>query len=112
MASSACKRWTETRRPQAITRRHGSGLPDQRTSLLFARIKFEGRNSRTPIEAAACEVVLLRVPQRATILRVDGHAAVVPPAVKAALLHAGSDSNGHRPSQIAGRVCGRAPDDL
>src|SRR5690348_863370 len=82
------------------------------TDELSTRIELEGSDPRTPIERAARHVILLRVPQRAAVRGVDGHAAVIPPAVKAGLLNAASERKHDRASHIAERICMRSPNEL
>ena len=50
--------------------------------------ELERIEARVPVKAAGGFQVLLRIPERAVIGRIDGHAGIVAPAVQASVLGA------------------------
>src|SRR6266540_5848733 len=55
--------------------------PGRSPHIRLAAIELERADARRPVKAAGRDVVLLCVPEGAVVLRVDGHAAVVAPAL-------------------------------
>src|SRR5229473_4205515 len=53
----------------------------------LARVELKRGNSRAPVKGAGRFVILLRVPECASVLGIDGHAAVITPAFEAVYLH-------------------------
>ncbi len=51
-------------------------------AVRFAGVKLERADASAPVKAAAGVVILLRIPEGAVVARVDGHAAVIAPALK------------------------------
>ncbi len=58
------------------------------SSVSIAAIELKSANSRAPVEATGCGVVLVGVPERTIILRINRHAAVVSPAFEGTELRA------------------------
>lgn len=57
---------------------------------LLTAVYFERANAGVPIERAVGGEVLVRVPERAVVDGVDGHGAVISPAVEGLLLCTGA----------------------
>ena len=67
-----------------MTLDQGTGwrCPEILLALRFARVELEASDSGASVKAAAGVVILLRIPEGAVVARVDGHAAVIAPALK------------------------------
>src|ERR1700730_13631148 len=71
---------------------------------LFAGSELERGQPGIEIEAARCLVVFLCVPEGAVVGGVDRHAAVITPAIRAALLDSGSGHDGFCALHLAQHV--------
>ena len=76
--------------------------------LLLAARELETPDSRAPVERAARLEVLIRVPERAVVQRIDGHGAVIAPSTEIRELRTAARLNNVLRLHCARRI-GREP---
>src|SRR5664280_542603 len=77
--------------------------------LLLAARELETPDSRAPVECAARLEVLIRVPERAVVRRINGHGAVIAPSIQICELRTGARLNNVLRLHCAHRIGGQPP---
>ena len=77
--------------------------------LLLAAGELETPDSRAPVERAARLEVLIRVPERAVVHRINGHGAVIAPSIQICELRTGARLNNVLRLHCAHRIGGQPP---